>query len=144
MNFKEWLLGEVQVFHENNKTVSLKHSVPLELQNELRADPEVGPFVKDISDYDAIYVGDDPIGTIRIDYNGSDMGPKVGSVFILPEFRGMGYAAQAIKLAIKNGPAYTFIAPYNQSSKSLFSKLGFKYNRAMWHDDEMLEVWTRD
>lgn len=130
--------------NENDQAVSLRNSVPLDLQKELQADPEVGPFASNIADYDAIYVGGDPIGTIRIDHNRPDLGTKVGSIFILPRFRGMGYAEKAIKLAIKNEPAYTFISPHNQSSKALFSKLGFQYNRAMWYDNEMIEVWTRD
>ena len=124
--------------------ISLHHDIPDDLQKALKKDPEVGPYVRDLNSYKAIYLGDTPIGTLRIDVNPKADSIKVGSVFMLPQYRGKGYAKSAIELAIKNKPAYTFIAPYNNSSKSLFKKLGFKYYRTTEYENEPLEIWKRD
>jgi RimJ/RimL family protein N-acetyltransferase len=47
-------------------------------------------------------------------------------------------------MAIKDNPAYTIIAPYNTSSKALFKKLGFSYDKTIKYANEPLEIWTRD
>jgi GNAT superfamily N-acetyltransferase len=133
-------------FNKMNESydINLRHNVPNDLKKSLLKDDEVGPYVKDINAYDAIYLGDEPIGTIRIDVNPKNGDIRVGSVFIMPQYRGQGYAKKAIELAIKDKPAYTFIAPYNTSSKALFKKLGFSYYRTIQYENEPLEQWERD
>lgn len=138
---KVW--GSLPFNINENYDVNLRHNIPDDLKKSLKQDKEVGPYVKDINAYDAIYLGDEPIGTIRIDVNSKDGRIKVGSVFILPQYRGLGYAEKAIKLSIKDKPAYTIIAPYNSSSKALFKKLGFSYNKTTMYENEPLEIWTR-
>jgi len=124
--------------------INLRHNIPNNLKKSLLQDEEVGPYVRDLTKYDAIYLGDEPVGTIRIDVNSENGDIKVGSVFIMPQYRGQGYAKKAIEMAIKDNPAYTIIAPYNTSSKALFKKLGFSYDKTIKYANEPLEIWTRD